>query len=147
MRRLNVFLVALMVSMGALYADNDRIVKDINELPEQSRSFLSSYYKNIPVSHIRIEKNLLFVESYDVILTDGTKIEFQRSGEWKEVKGTPQSIPAEIVPAYIQSYVRDHFAGSEIYCIDKDSDDIEVDLTNGIELRFDLKGNLLEIDR
>lgn len=147
MKKISLFLAALLISIFSAYADSDRITHDINELPEKSRLFLSTYYKNIPISHIKIEKNLLWIESYDVILTNGTNIEFERSGEWKEVKGSPEHIPSTIIQAFIHDYVNQHYAGTQISGVDRSGQHIEIDLNNGIELTFDTEGHIIDIDR
>ena len=104
-------------------ADNDKVTNNINELPQVSRTFLNNYFDGNKVSHIKIDKDLFLVDSYDVILTDGTSVEFNRDGEWKEVKSFQQNITVE-----------------------RGKRKVSVDLANGLELKFDLNGNLIDID-
>lgn len=146
MKRVSIFLAALLMYAVTACADNDRITTNTNELPASSREFLSRYFTTASVSHVKIEKNLLRVDSYEVILTDGSHVEFNHKGEWKEVKTHQSAVPAGIIPAPIRTYVAQHYPGMEITAIDKDSRDYEVDLKNGIELKFDLQGRLIDID-
>lgn len=146
MRRLSV-LAVLLLSLTSAYARHDKVTKDMNVLPASSRQFLTEHFANIPVAHIQVEKNLMvFTDEYEVILTDGTNVEFNRQGEWKDVKRHNQAIPAAIVPAQIQKYVKQNYPATTIVSISKDRKDYEVDLSNKIELKFDLKGRLIEID-
>ena len=82
MKRINYLLIVLSLLSVMACAGNDKITSDTNILPVSSRQFISDHFKDIPVSHIQIEKNLIRISSYDVILTDGTNVEFNHKGEW-----------------------------------------------------------------
>ena len=77
MKRINYLLIVLSLLSVMACAGNDKITSDTNILPVSSRQFISDHFKDIPVSHIQIEKNLIRISSYDVILTDGTNVEFR----------------------------------------------------------------------
>jgi len=127
-------------------ADNDRITRDVSELPAESRQFISSYFAQADISHIKIEKNLLGVKNYDVILTDGTNIEFNRSGEWTDIDRNNASIPSTLIPSTITTYVNANFAGRQIISIEREARECSVKLNNGMELTFNNSGKLIEID-
>ena len=74
------------------------------------------------------------------------KAEFYKDGEWKEVDCRYSSVPAAVVPAQIAQYVSGHYPDASIVQIDRDKHDYEVKLSNGLELTFDLKFNLIDID-
>ena len=98
MKRINYLLIVLSLLSVMACAGNDKITSDTNILPVSSRQFISDHFKDIPVSHIQIEKNLIRISSYDVILTDGTNVEFNHKGEWKEIKRHGLPIPPAIIP-------------------------------------------------
>ena len=127
-------------------ADNDKVTNNINELPQVSRTFLNNQFDGNKVSHIKIDKDLFLVDSYDVILTDGTSVEFNRDGEWKEVKSFQQNIPDTLIPAEIRQYVSQNYPGQKIMTVERGKRKVSVDLANGLELKFDLNGNLIDID-
>ena len=52
----------------------------------------------------------------------------------------------EVIPAQIAQYVSGHYPDASIVQIDRDKHDYEVKLSNGLELTFDLKFNLIDID-
>lgn len=146
MKRLSSILAILSLSVAIACADNNKITKDTGVLPATSRQFISEHFGDIAVSHIQIEKNLVLTDSYDVILTDGTNVEFNRKGEWKEVNRHNLPVPGAIIPETIQNYVRQNYPLAMIVAVDKDFRDYEIDLDNGIELKFDLQGNLVDLD-
>ena len=84
-------------------------------------------------------------DDYEVYLANGTKVEFTLQGDWKEVR-CAGGVPAAIVPAAISKYVKTNYANAAIVKIDKKYSGYEVELNNGLELKFDTKGKFLAID-
>lgn len=146
MKRIGIILIGLALMTNMACADNDKVTNNINELPQVRRNFLNNYFNGNKVSHIKIDKDLFLVDSYDVILTDGTSVEFNRDGEWKEVKSFQQNIPDTLIPAEIRQYVSQNYPGQKIMTVERGKRKVSVDLANGLELKFDLNGNLIDID-
>lgn len=146
MKKISLLIISLLLSIGIIKADSETITQDVSQLPKVSREFVSTHFGEISIAHIVIEKNLLGIKGYDVILTNGIDIEFNKSGEWKEVDGNRSTIPTGIIPQAISNYIKMNYAGKEIIKIEKDWRDYEVKLSNGLELTFDNKGNLIDID-
>lgn len=145
MKKIGLIGMCLLLSATTLFAE-DKITRNANVLPAKSKEFLNRYFKNVQISHIKIDKGILKTDGYDVILINGMNVEFNGSGEWKEVEGKNIPIPAALVPKKIQQYVQESFPGKMIVAIEKDRRKQEVKLENGIELSFDLSGNLKTID-
>lgn len=146
MKKFGLILVSLLLSTMALFADNEKITRDKSVLPSVCRDFLSSNFSQTDISHIKIESNLLGTKGYDVILTNGVNVEFDKSGEWKEIEARHASIPMEVLPDKIAAYIKTHFAGNTIISIDKDTREYEIKLNNDLELKFDRKGNFKKFD-
>ena len=85
--------------------------------------------------------------SYEVILTDGTKLEFRRNGEWKEVDRHHDRIPDGIIPQEVIAKILELYPESFVTKAENDSRDLEVELDNRLELKFDKRHNLIGIDR
>lgn len=146
MKRIGIILIGLALMTNLACADNDKVTNNINELPQVSRTFLNNYFNGNKVSHIKIDKDLFLIDSYDVILTDGTSVEFNRDGEWKEVKSFQQNIPDTLIPAEIKQYVNQNYPSQKIMAVERGKRKVSIDLANGLELEFDLNGNLIDID-
>lgn len=146
MKRIGIILIGLALMTNLACADNDKVTNNINELPQVSRTFLNNYFNGNKVSHIKIDKDLFLIDSYDVILTDGTSVEFNRDGEWKEVKSFQQNIPDTLIPAEIKQYVNQNYPNQKIMTVERGKRKVSIDLANGLELEFDLNGNLIDID-
>ena len=87
---------AMMVSLAA-YADDDRPVK-FSELPAAAQTFVNSHFEGVEVLLAKKDPSLLGA-TYEVMLADGTEVEFDREGAWVEVERRGYPVPADIVPA------------------------------------------------
>lgn len=87
-----------------------------------------------------------FDKDYKVVFVNGAKVEFAKNGEWKDVECKYGEVPAAIVPQQIRDYVTKNYPKNKIVAIDRDRRDYEVELDNGLDLKFDLKFRLIDID-
>jgi Protein of unknown function (DUF2874). len=137
--------------MGLFFVANMTVAADVyttdsGVLPEKANAFLKKHFKEKTIAHISIEKNLLGIKDYEVILMDGSEIEFDRAGEWKEINLTNGKVPDEIVLPSVLEYIRTRFKDNFIVAIDRTDGEIDVDLNNGVELEFNMKGKILKVD-
>lgn len=142
-----IIIIALAVfSLGILTAnaDNDRLIVKEN-LPKKAQLFIDSNFKNSKITYVKDERDFL-ERSYEVLFADGTKVEFDRNGEWKEVDCRRSSVPSAIVPAKILNYVNNSYPGVKVIQIERDRIDYEVKLSNNLELTFNKKFNIIDID-
>ena len=139
-------LAAAVFALGTstVSADNDRPIS-VSELPEKAQQFIRQHFPNEKVSFAKMEREL-FDTTYEVIFTSGKKVEFYRNGDWKDVDCRYATVPAGIVPAPIMAKARELYGDVAVLEIDRDKRNYEVKLTNGLELTFDLRYNLLDID-
>lgn len=88
------------------------------------------------------KKKAIFSKSF----TNGSKVEFRRNGAWKEVDCRYSSLPAGIVSMPIETKVQELYPGAAVIKIERDKQEVEVKLNNGMELTFDRSHNLIGID-
>ena len=136
--------LALMASAIPAFAGKDRIIT-VGELPAASQQFLKAHFAGVEVSYAKVDEEMLD-KDYKVVFVNGSKVEFAKNGEWKEVECKYSEVPAAVVPQQIRDYVAKHFSGRKIVSIDRDRRDYEVKLDNGLDLKFDLKFRLIEVD-
>ena len=139
-------LAAAVFALGTstVSADNDRPIS-VSELPEKAQQFIRQHFPNEKDSFDKMEREL-FDTTYEVIFTSSSKVEFLKNGDWKEVDCKYSTVPAAIIPQQIAQYVSQYYPDTSVVQIDRDKRDYEVKLTNGLELTFDLKFNLIDID-
>ena len=89
-------------------------------------------------------------DDIDVVLNDYTKIEFRRNNEWKKVdcehSTTFTAVPTTLVPEQITAYVTTNFPNTIIKKLEKNFRSWEIELNNGLELKFNSNFKVLEID-
>ncbi len=125
-------------------ADHGRIIAKEN-LPQKAQQFIKQYFGNVKIAYAKEERG--FIEKgYEVMLADGVKLEFSRNGEWKEVDCRRSSVPTPIIPAHIMKYVKENYPDVKVLMIERDRNDYELKLSNRLELTFDTKYNIIDID-
>ena len=142
MRKMFAILLLGMVIVTTACADNDVITRNVNDLPVPARTILKQQFAHTKVSYIKIDKDWFKSATYDVQLVNGTEISFDSKGDWTEVDGKRSEVPAFFIPAPIKKQVNDMFPGEKITKIEKDSREYEVELTNDVDRKF----NIREID-
>ena len=125
-------------------ADNYQPIER-TQLPEKAQAFLSTYVPEAKVSLVRKEIDVLEL-NYDVIFTDGSKVEFDRKGNWTEVDCLAQPLPAGIVPEAVTKVINAHYPEAQVTKIERDHREVEVKLTNRVELTFNKHLQLIDID-
>ena len=135
-----VLLVLLSVlGMVACKSRNDHEVS-VDQLPKPVQSFVSAYFPEESVRKVKLDKNKDGGMDYYVYMEKGAKLEFDRNGEWNEMKGRPY-LPENLVPADILAYVNTHFTGQKIRKITKLTkspvERYRVVISTGAELFFD----------
>ncbi len=144
MKRIILLSISLAV-MTAVFAGNDKPIT-VDQLPAAAKQFIGKYFPGAKVSYAKMETGA-FDKSYEVVFADGNKVDFDGKGEWKDVECKATKVPEGIVPQKIREYVAANYKDARITEIDRDKRDYEVKLSNGIELKFDLKFNLVKTDR
>lgn len=145
MKKMMMILSGLFVlATTAVRADDDKPIA-FEQLPKISQQFIKKHFPKEKVSFSKMERDF-FDTKYQVVLVSGKKVEFLKNGKWKEVDCRYESVPEAIIPQQIASKVKELYPDVKVTEIDRDSRDYEVKLSNGMELTFDLKFNLIEVD-
>lgn len=115
----------------------------VSELPKESQQFLKQYFSHSSVDIAKKDAEH-GEKGYEVILKDGTEVEFWKDGSYREVDGDDKPIPTEFIPKEIKDYVAKHYPNEKITHIDYGHKDLDVDLTNKIDLEFTKDGKILK---
>ncbi len=138
-------LILMIFTAGISLNAQETIIKQ-SELPKTAQDFISKNFSGKKVIQAEKDSGITKTE-YEVRLDDGTKIEFDGKGNWKEVDGKDKAaIPTGFISDKITSYVSKNFPTHKISKIEKDAAKIEVELTNGLDLKFSSNGDFLKID-
>lgn len=145
MKKIITILVCFLTIQLSANASDDKPI-DFKQLPTQSQELIKKHFPEQAIALVKMESEL-FDKSYEVIFTNGNKIEFDKKGIWKEIDCKYTQLPAAVVPAKIQTYVSKNYPEIRIIKIEKESKgQYEIELGNDIDLKFDSKYNLIDID-
>ena len=104
-------------------AGNDKPIA-VNALPVKAQTLLSNHFNK----------------------QNGTKLEFDKKGNLKEIDCKQGIVPALLIPQAIKNYVKDNYAGKSVKKIEINKNEYEVELTNGLDLTFNKHFQLIDID-
>ena len=79
------FLTLVLLLIGTFAFAQNGMTK-FEQLPANSQEFVNTYFKDYKVMYVFMEKEFADTE-YKLRFEDGTEIEFNAKGEWKNVSG------------------------------------------------------------
>lgn len=142
------FLLALAVAVAAVGAARaaDEYAHDAAVLPKAAREMIASNFKSA-VSVVKIDKDFGRVSEYEVVLADGTEVSFDAAGNWENVEVAKSSeVPSAVVPKGVREYVAANHKGQRVVGIEKERRGYDVELSNGIDMKFSRDGAFLRYD-
>ncbi|EGC6710167.1 hypothetical protein H9W46_001522, partial [Campylobacter coli] len=89
--------LGLAALLGATVLFARDIIVPASELPRNAQDFISKNFKTAQIALVKKD-----IDSYDVILNDGTEIDFMINGDWKEVDGKYKALPHTILPSVMK---------------------------------------------
>ena len=140
-KRILTAVLALFV-VGLFFAQ-DRVISE-RELPVGVKNNVAKYFGQRVINSV-VKDVDGFKTTYEIYFSDQTKAEFRSNGVLKETKNH-NGLPAAVIPTKIQAYVKMHYPNTVITKYDRGSYKQEIELNNGLDLEFNLKGDFLGID-
>lgn len=146
-RILRILMIAIccMVSCNMVAnAGNDKPIS-VNALPAKAQTLLSLHFNGQKVMLATIESGVVS-RSYDVVLQNGTKLEFDKKGNLTEIDCNQATVPDQLIPQAIKNYLMENYAGQSVKKIEMNKNEYEVELANGLDLTFNKHFQLIDID-
>ena len=116
-----------------------------DQLPAAAKTFIAENYSADQISYITVDDDIILPD-YTVMLQGGVKIEFENNGSLSKISSSQNGIPAEIIPMQIRDYVRRNYPDAAYVSYEIDRNSYEVTLSNRLELKFNSRFALVEID-
>lgn len=142
------FLLSVIAIIGFVVCAQakDTYVHDASVLPKAAQTTIADNFK-AKVSVVKIDKDFGRISEYEAILTDGTEISFDRNGNWDNVEvANSASVPVALIPKAIREYVAANQKGQRIVGIDKERNGYDIELSNGVDMKFDKAGAFIRYD-
>ena len=123
---------------------NEKVIPYL-EMPPQAQQLIEAHFNKADVSLVMMDSELLSTD-YEVRLTDGTKVEFDKDGELTKIDCGPKAVPEALVPEAVRAYVTTNFPNTFITEWGKDDYRWKAELSNGLDLEFNSKYEFIRID-
>ena len=136
-----IMMLAFVLTMCmSVMADNDRVIA-FDQLPTQAQTLLKKHFADKVPLVVTVDW-----DDYKVMYQSGEKVEFDKKGNWKEFECKTSAVPTALIPEQIKTKVKTTFPGAVILKLDRDRRGYSVKLNNGMEIEFDKKFQVVEID-
>lgn len=136
-------IITVVLLLSFVISANAQKKIETSELPKPAQDFLQKYFSNTTVDITKKDAEH-GEKGYEVKLKDGTEVEFWKDGSYREVDGDDKPIPTGFIPAAVKDYVAKNHPNEKITHIDYGHKDLDVDLTNNIDLEFTKDGKILK---
>ncbi|MBO6058103.1 MAG: PepSY-like domain-containing protein [Bacteroidales bacterium] len=123
-----------------LMADNDQVIT-FDRLPATAQTMLKQNFSDKVPLVITADW-----DDFKVMYTNGDKVEFDKKGNWRDIECKTSQVPADLVPAQIVANVNATFPGAVVTEIDRDRRGYSVKLSNGLELEYNTRFQIVELD-
>ncbi len=121
-------------AIGAfLYADT---LINPSELPQNIQDFVKTHYANASI--VKAEKDW---DSYEIKLSNGTEIDFSKSGELKEIDAKLEPIPATIMPELTKAAIESQ-KDAKLMELEKEWNGYKLKFSNHYKVYIDDKGTV-----
>lgn len=146
MKKIFSLLVIAIVAVQFAFAA-DVITKDINQLPLPARNFITKHFSKPQITHIKIDSEMMESKKYEVLLSNGTEIDFDKKGNWMEVDAKKGKVPAALVPTFVNDYLKaNKFTNEFVTKVERERKGYEVKLNTGLSFQFDKNGKFRKAD-
>ncbi len=126
------------------WASNDKPISP-EQLPAKAKAMIERYFPGEKIAFAKQESEL-FETRYEVVLEGSAKIEFLGNGEWEEIDCRYKAVPEALIPPQLMAEVKARYPEAQVREIKRENGRHEVKLNNGLELLFNRKFQLVDID-
>lgn len=143
MKRIMIFIASLMAFSAMAQADERPV--NFNQLPQAAQTFVNTNYPGEKVSFVTVDDDLIRPE-YQVVMANGVMIEFDNGGRLEKIETRNGSIPSGIIPVQIVETVGMYYPDAKVIEYEVGRKTYEVKLSNRMELKFNSRFNIIEVD-
>ena len=116
------------------------------QLPAPIQTFVQQYFPGQTITFAQKDLELTGWK-YEIFLADGTHIDFDTDDMWdKSECSLTNPVPTALIPPPVASTIQANYPDAMITKIDKERNGFEVDLANGLELKFNKQGAIVDMD-
>ena len=141
MKKFFMLMAAMMLTFNvAMMADDNRVIT-YDQLSQTAKTLLSQHFaKKVPLVVT------MDWDEYEILYQSGEKVEFNKRGEWKSIDCRVSAVPSVLIPEQIKSHIKATFPGTTIIKLERDRRGYGVKLNNGLEVEYNTRFQVVEID-
>lgn len=139
-----IILMAIGVFAFSVITSAREIPVTFEQLPAPAQTFITTNFADDPVL-LAVREDDLVRPDYEIRLTSGAQLEFDHSGALKKI-ASRNGIAADLIPDSIRTYVTSLYPNAKYLEYEIGRYTYEVTLSNGWELKFNSRFNVIEID-
>lgn len=124
----------------------DKIYRSADVLPTAAQQTLKKNFPKAEINRVKIDTGVFGGKDYEVVLDNGSEIEFNKDGEWTEVDCGHKRVPDGFILQSIKEYIKTNHKKTWVVKIEKSNKDYDLELSDGTELKFDRSGKFLRYD-
>lgn len=146
MKKVLMMLAAASVMLVTTSCDDEEVIA-ADKLPQTAKNFIETHFADAII--YRVVKDTEGSTEYDVRLDNGFKIEFNKSGNWREVEGYGLEIPESFLdelPEGLIAYIETNHSSQSLTKVDLNKSSYEVEITGGLEIIFNREGDFIRYD-
>ena len=142
MKRILTFVLTVAASVAILNADDRPVTVD--RLPAAARTFITENYPDDKISYATVDDDFIRPD-YRVVLANGVKIQFDNSGALEKIESL-NGVPEALIPVQVKDYLSAYYPDVKVVEYEVGRRTYDVKLSNRLELKFNSRFALVEID-
>ena len=136
-------LVAIALTVSLISCAKDEVIP-VSELPAEMKAYISTHFPSNTILQVVKDVDGL-TKTYDVLLSERISLEFNRQKEIIDID-SEIALPNSVIPEQIRQYVTANYPSNVITDWELDDRNQQVQLNNGLDLKFNMNGDFLRID-
>ncbi|MCB0507671.1 MAG: PepSY-like domain-containing protein [Chitinophagales bacterium] len=122
----------------------DVVLKDA-EVPSEIKNYISTFFPDCAISKA-VKDNDGSNDMYEVNLSCGYKLEFNKSKLIIDIDGKNTKLPDNVISSKLRNYVQTHYPSNYIVGWEIQNKKQKLSLNSDIDLIFDMQDNFVRID-
>lgn len=138
------FLFAVIMLLACSACGKDQVIS-YDQLPANAKNVVEKYFDKNNIAYVKKDGIGDWVE-YEVKFLNQDEVDFNSNGEVRSVEMKSGAVPSELVPRQILDFVAKNYAGQTIVQYSVIYRGYEIELSSGLEIKFDKQCNVTELD-
>lgn len=135
--------LAIILVLSLNSCDRQTIITS-SDLPSEISNYITTHFPENSIVQAVIDRDGL-KKTYDIWLSDNFNLEFNRKKQIIEIDGFSQ-LPNSVIPEKILQFIELNYPNNFIISWELDDKHQQIQLDNGLDLEFNMKGDFLRID-